>query len=294
MVVMRHSKGLSVSLKNFDELRSQWRAFHDHMNAFQESAYKKHVPDERQLQKYVGFEEIALKYKEISIDRGTITQRESQDIVLLSIILSTPPKRADFGMLRVHYEKEPNTPKENYIVLRSDSPSYITLNVYKTDASYARVDTELPPNTAKDIKDSMRRWPRTYLFESRLGKPFSTKNAYSKYIQSTFKRLFGRKTGVTMLRHIYITEKLDFGKLDDDELEEVAHQMLHSTTLQRKYNWKKESVCQSIATICGINQTAKIHAKPKTKPIAHPTKKTFSKITGNTNPTTKSNSKPET
>lgn len=258
LVLFRNSPSLRDALaERFDKVHEQWRTYHDHMNAFQEAAYRKNVPDTRHLQKYVGFEEMTLKYKELKKGTGHDTFQNSLDIVLLSLVLHTPPKRADFGSLRVYYEDDPNTKDTNYIVLRTKTPSFITMNTYKTSALYARVDTDIPFPTIVDIKDSLRRWPRDYLFESRSKKPFASNNAYSKWVTSRFVHMFGRSTGVTMLRHIYITEKVDLNNMNDDELEDIAHQMLHSVRLQRKYNWKKDAVCKSIKLLCADAKSAK-------------------------------------
>jgi hypothetical protein len=80
--------------------------------------------------------------------------------------------------------------------------------------------------------------------------PFATNDGFSKFVVGTFNKLFGRNTGVTMLRHIFITEKLSFDEMDDDVLENVAQQMLHSTRLQKKYNWSKKAICNTLKKMC--------------------------------------------
>jgi hypothetical protein len=157
----------------------------------------------------------------------------------------------------VYYEKDPNKKTTNYILLRMDTkqatiyPSYLVFTTYKTSEDYHRVDEVIPKQAYIDIKDSLRRHPRTHLFITRLGKPFASNNAFSKWVMHMFDTLFGKGTGVTMLRHIYITEKIDFNVMNDEELEEVSHQMMHSRGLQRKYNWSKPKICEQMQRMCG-------------------------------------------
>lgn len=236
--------------KNSDRLQEKlkpemdrWKTFHGHMDSFQEAKAKKHAPDAKQIAKYTSFEEIELKYQEIrKSEDAHPSLKESLRFVLLSIIVGTPPKRSDYGRMKIYYEDDPNEKEGNYIVLRRDEPSYMVFNKYKTSKRYKRVDQELPKKTTRDIKDSVRRYPREYLFVNKSGEPFETNNSFTKYVIRVFRNYFGRDTGMTMLRHIFITEKVSFDEMDDDELEGIARDMMHSTGLQRRYKWNPKNV----------------------------------------------------
>ena len=248
---------LLTLFKNVEQLRTslpdqhkRWKTFHDNMDSFQEAKYKKHMPDVGQLAKYTPFEDIEQKYRELSNGDPHQTLQDSLQFILLSIVVSTPPKRSDYGSMQVYYENDPNQSDTNYIVINGVRPSYMVFTKYKTSKEYKRVEQDLPAQTTRDIKASLRRHPRDYLFVNRFRNPFASNDGYSKFVVNTFSKLFGRNTGVTMLRHIFITEKLSFDEMDDDELEGVAQQMLHSTKLQKKYNWSKKAICSSLKKIC--------------------------------------------
>lgn len=255
--------------------RARWTEFHGHARAFQESRYKQHMPSERQLEKYVGLDQIDSKYQELKGgDVTNTTLQDSLDILLLSFVLSMPPKRADMGALRIYEDTDPRLSSENYLVLRRASSAssvnataYIVLNKYKTSASYGRVETDLPHSATADLLDSLRHWPRDYVFVTRRGhnRPFASNNAYGRWVQSVFSRLFGRATGVTMLRHIFITEKVNPGSMNDDELEDIARQMLHSTDLQRKYNWDRAKICETLSQMCEQCTGGKVRTKSTKK-----------------------------
>lgn len=273
LAFLRHipPESLNSTIKDVQEARNRWGKFHEHMRAFQEAKYKKHVPDVNQMQKYVGFDEIELKYQELKKAKNPhATLQQSQDILLLSIIISTPPKRADLGSMRIVYkdtEKQQSnaeTESKNHIVINTSKippQAYMVMIQYKTAESYGRIETDLPTKTVRDLLDSLRKWPREYLFLTpKASRPFSTNNAYGKWVQSVFTRLFGRATGVTMLRHIFITEKVNFDQMDDEQLEDLARQMLHSPSLQRRYNWNKEKICTLLTRMC---PQCKIPQQPK-------------------------------
>ena len=243
--------------KNVEELRNKfsdqqkrWKTFHDNMDSFQEATYKKHMPDIGQLAKYTPFEDIEQKYKDLGKGDPHESLQDSLHYILLSIVVSTPPKRSDYGSMRVYYEKDPNKTDSNFILINQIRPSYMVFNKYKTSKEYRRVDQDLPVRATRDIKASLRRHPRDYLFVNRFMNPFATNDGFSKFVVGTFNKLFGRNTGVTMLRHIFITEKLSFDEMDDDVLENVAQQMLHSTRLQKKYNWSKKAICNTLKKMC--------------------------------------------
>jgi hypothetical protein len=260
LALFKHSPDLLQQAPGAPAALERWKTFHLRMDAFQVAHAKKHMPSQRELAQYTPFEEIEAKYAALQRAAATkldphATLEDSQTLVLLSVLISTPPKRADYGAMRVYHGREPIPPPhdENFLVLLLDSSmttTYMVFNRYKTDAKYRRVDQVLPERAARDVRDSLRRHPREYLFVNRFGRPFATNDAFSKFVRRIFLKLFGRGTGVTMLRHIFITEKVSFDELDDDELEGVARQMMHSTDLQRRYNWNKKAVCRALTTVC--------------------------------------------
>jgi hypothetical protein len=119
------------------------------------------------------------------------------------------------------------------------------MNIFKTSKYYQTVEEELPPALKKDIDTSLSRHPRDYLFLKDDGEPMSN-NTYSVFVKKTFEEFFGRATGVSLLRHIYITEKLDFDDMTLEEQDTEAKLMLHTSGLQRKYKWPKKVICPKL------------------------------------------------
>lgn len=221
-----------------------WRKRHDDLGRHQDAKVKRSQPEEKQIAKYTSFEEIEAKYEELKkAGPHSKSLRHSQQFLLLSILVHLRPKRADLGALHVFYEEDPRRTDINYVVLRTKGTSYIAMNMYKTSKHYQTVEEDLPEGLVRDIRQSLRRWPRDYVFvKERGGGPMSN-NTYSHYVQRTFEELFGRGTGVSLLRHIYISEKLDFDNMTMEEQDEEARLMLHTSGLQRRYKWPKKTIC---------------------------------------------------
>jgi hypothetical protein len=268
-----------------ESARARWSEFHSHARAFQEARYREHLPSERQLDRYVSFDDIEAKYHELKAQgAASASLATSQEFLLLSFVLSMPPKRADLGAVRIYTDADPRLKDENYLVLlRADerrlAPSaYLVMNRYKTSAKYGRVETDVPSRATTDLVDSLRHWPREHLFvsvrKSRAGnaKPFASNNSFGQWVQGVFKKLFGRETGVTMLRHIFVTERLDANATNEEEMDEIARHMLHSRALQRKYNWDRSKICESMCPCAKAARTKKTTAATKKTTAA--TKKT--------------------
>lgn len=242
----------SLKIK-YPSAHQRWSKLHDDLDGLQEAKYRKNMPDMKQLSKYTPLDEIKAKYNELA-SRGDphSTRALSQYFVLLSIALNIPPKRADYGSMRVYYNKEPPTVQGNILILHTNNPntpSYMAFTRFKTDGKYPRIDEILPKVLYKDITNSLRRWPRNHLFVTKLGDPFASNNGFTKYVIGAFNKLFGRDTGVTMLRHIFITEKSD-PNASIEERDELARQMMHSSGLQDMYKWNKEAICSALKHLC--------------------------------------------
>jgi hypothetical protein len=101
-------------------------------------------------------------------------------------------------------------------------------------------------------------------------------NTYSVFVKHTFEELFGRSTGVSLLRHIYITEKLDFDDMTIQEQEDEAKLMLHTSGLQRRYKWPKKVICPKLcAPYMKIDTTPKTRKFKRKRTPKRSTKKTY-------------------
>jgi len=244
LALFTHDKELEEDVGG-PEIQKKWRQYHDELGRYQKTQESKSEPSQKQVKKYTSFEEIETKYREMGKKSPHESLKSSQQYLLLSVVLHLKPKRADLGSVKIYYDKNPNKTDENYIVLRTRGSSYLVMNLYKTNKFYHTVEEDLPRELTDDLQTSLRRHPRDYLFVSSEEKPMSN-NTYSKWVMRQFESLFDRGTTVGLLRHIFISEKVDISNMTIAEQEDVAKKMMHSRGLQQQYKWPKKTVCPEI------------------------------------------------
>jgi hypothetical protein len=244
LALFTHDKELKEDVGG-EDVQKKWRQYHDELVRYQKTQQSKSEPSKKQVEKYTSFEEIETKYRDLGKKSPHESLRSSQQYLLLSVVLHLKPKRADLGSVKIYHEKNPNRTDENYIVLRTRGSSYLVMNLYKTNKFYHTVEEDLPRELTDDLQTSLRRHPRDFLFVSSEEKPMSN-NTYSKWVSHIFSDLFGKRTGVSLLRHTFISEKLDVSNMTLGEREDVARKMGHSTTLQDQYRFVKPKLCPQI------------------------------------------------
>jgi hypothetical protein len=261
------------ALKDAADAAAKWKKRHDDLVRIQEAKVRRSEPEDKQVEKYTSYEEITDKYKELKNKTPHNTLKSSMQFLLLSILVHLRPKRADLGAIQLYKEDDPRKTDENYMVLRTEGTSYLVMNLYKTSKYYQTVEEDIPEECLKDIQTSIGRHPRKYLFTKENGTPMSN-NTYSVFVKNTFEQIFGRATGVSLLRHIYITEKLDFDDMTIQEQEDEAKLMLHTSGLQRRYKWPKKVICPKLCAPYMKIDTAPTTRKLKRRPQSKkPTKK---------------------
>ena len=256
--------------KEHPEAYTTWKKLHDDLARLQAAKIRRSEPEAKQVEKYTSFEEIEAEYEKLKKRGFHDTERHSLQYLLVSIFVHLRPKRADLGSVHIYEEDDPRKIDENYIVLRKKGTSFLVMNMYKTSKYYQTVEEDLPEGLVKDIRTSLGRWPREHLFRKDDGKPMSN-NTFSVFVKTTFEQIFGRATGVSLLRHIYITEKLNFDDMTLEEQNEEAKLMLHTSGLQRQYKWPKKTICPKLcaAYIKPVAETKKNRRSPaKEKPTS--------------------------
>tara|TARA_R110000803_G_scaffold19146_3_gene50401 strand:- start:126 stop:554 length:429 start_codon:yes stop_codon:yes gene_type:complete len=135
---------------------------------------------------------------------------------------------SDYSKLSDAQKKE-----RNYLIIKSRNNKTFSLGDYKTSGKYG---TKLIP-VGKKLNSALNIWLRfnttgNLLLNSR--KEPMTGNGLTKFLQKTFAPT-GKSISSSMIRHIFISEKFP---AVNDEKEEVASKMLHSTSQQTLYSKK--------------------------------------------------------
>jgi hypothetical protein len=164
--------------------------------------------------------------------------------VVLSLYTDILPRRNQDYLDMVIYNttkksKLEDLPKDkNYLIVESGKvPRQFIYNVYKTAKTYGQQTIDIPESTAESpIADALLMYLKhhtqrkdkkeyTPFLVAREG-PFNSNNSITRVLN----RVFKKKIGSSMLRHIYLSSKYDV-----KDRNETAEGMAHSPALQHKY-----------------------------------------------------------
>ena len=131
------------------------------------------------------------------------------------------------------------TPNEILLPVDRNSAGVLILREFKTqDRKHPVLYTRsLGFELTKELRASLEKDPRTFLFtESNTSKPY-THSAFAMYARRTLQKLFGKPCTLNLLRHSYISHMLAYGQLIIRDREQLAAEMCHSPATQAQYQW---------------------------------------------------------
>jgi hypothetical protein len=212
--------------------------------------YKLNKPTEKQIANRVDYNEVLEKFQELSkINEKDIFSdpKNNLEFLLLAVLIHIRPKRADLGNVGI-YKKNPSVGKHtpNYIVLNG-SPRLV-VSKHKTDAVHKTIQEDIPNELFDIIIKSLQYYPRKFLFVDSKGNPYIQNNSYAEYVKRVFYKHFGKNTGVSLWRHIFVSARINASVLNEHQLEHEAKLMGHSVNQQRiVYTWKEnDQVCTTV------------------------------------------------
>ncbi len=146
---------------------------------------------------------------------------------------TNPPLRNDYIMeiiSEADYKRlsEAEKKKKNYLVVKNRNTKYFSIGEYKTSGKYGIKEFPIGKSLNKVLNYWLKYNKSKHLLLNSKNEPMSA-NGLTKYIQKVFEPT-GKKIGASMLRHIYITEKINPMTKQQKEL---ADKMLHSTGVQQ-------------------------------------------------------------
>jgi hypothetical protein len=213
------------------KLKYKWARIRDEIREPDDAYEKENRATTKQEKAFMPFDEIC-KIRD-KLPDGSMGK------LLLSMYTMIEPVRSDFDTTRI-YDEEPNDDNGNYIVLGKIKSLY--LNKYKTSERYGKTIIKLPDELITQIKESLKKNPRDYLFKPLHGETFNS-NTFNKWANRTLKNILNNESfTLTMLRHSYLSQpKLDLENKSMGERREIADKMLHSVGVQKIYPLKIKS-----------------------------------------------------
>jgi hypothetical protein len=213
---------------------------------------------DKQKENWVSWEDIkemTTKHREKMLEFGakkTITPAEFnhllQTLVLSLYVYIQPRRNQDYlDMVVVKKWKEDMPKDKNYLDLAT---SKFIFNKYKTAKKYGTQTIDVPNTAEAPLMDTIAVYLKFHplwkaskgkeavpFLVSADGKPLTAVNAITRILN----KVFGKRVGSSMLRHIFLSDKYDI-----KEMEEDAEAMGHSVEEQRKYLRKEGGAVQSV------------------------------------------------
>ena len=198
------------------------------------------IKTETQKENWITWEDVLKKQTELkeTIDKSVnqklaLTPNQFNHLlsyILLSLYIDVPPRRnQDYLNMYVFRATKKDVvdslPKDkNYLIVSGGEPKQFIYNIYKTSKTYGQQTMNIPSTLVPMLKYYLKRLgkkEKEYKFL-----PIDKDNAITRILN----RVFGKKIGSSMLRHIYLSSKYNISEMKDD-----ATAMGHSVEEQKTY-----------------------------------------------------------
>ena len=189
--------------------------------------YLDNKPTELQKNKEISYEELLTIMG--SLEKGSFER------LLIAFYTLMEPIRADYYATEIIQNNEKPT-EENYVLL-SDTYCKLFVNDFKTKGKHDTIENILPNNLLEELKESLKKYPRKYIFVMDDKKTPFTRKLFSNWACRTLSRILKKPMSLTVLRHVYISYKLK-STTSKEELKEIAKKMGHSRAMQNAYEWR--------------------------------------------------------
>lgn len=225
--------------------RARWQRYLTFANATLDAMAKQNLPSPRQAALYTSLDEVGAVHRKLArAPAAHAALADSLTLLLFSFYAHQVPKRADLGDVRVFATaseaRAARAAHPNHIILpvagASRAEAVLVVGEHKTARRQGALLEPLTPAFVRDLRASLLAHPRDTLFVTPAGAPM-TPNQFTHFVRAAFRRLVGRATGPTMLRHAYVNERVKWAQTSEEELEELARRMGHTSKQQRQYKW---------------------------------------------------------
>ena len=191
-------------------------------------------PTEMQMKKggsQLSYEQIIAVRDELPV--GSIER------LLISMYTMIPPVRADYFATEIVSGDTAEPVMPNYIRLREDGTATVVLKDFKTVKVFKQITNELPVELIEQLRASLEKTPRSYLFLNAVGKPH-TRNSFTLWARRILSKIFGTDFTLIFFRHSYSTHYTmthDLRSMTDAQIKEISDKMGHSSEMFRAYRW---------------------------------------------------------
>lgn len=230
MAIFRHCPDIYKNIPDIEQNKNRWEQLVKSNSQPIIERRMENRPTVMQEQKggsHLTFNDIC--QKRLELEKGSIGR------LLISMYILIPSVRADYHSTQIVYPGDKiNYP--NYILIDNTNIKLVIAE-YKTSKIYGSIIYDsLPRELCDEIVLSLQKQPRGFLFTNAKGIPY-TRDAFSKCTSRLLTKIFNTEMTLTLIRHIYISNSLDFNKTSVKELEKISKKMGHSVLTQSQYRW---------------------------------------------------------
>ena len=238
-----------------------YQHYYDLMMGKSEEAKKAETSDKTQKQtdNWITWDEVQKKVADLREkvaefkSNKSITSQQYESLLhylIVSLYTETQPRRNQDYLDMFVAKKQPTETEHNYVVLTKSKPTSFIFNKFKTSKKYGQQTLEVPETLSNVISEYLKFHPlkknATFKFlVSHDGTPITAVNAITRVLN----KIFGKKVGSSMLRHIFLSTKYDIKEMEKD-----ANAMGHSVEEQRKY-MKGSGESTQVATVPTIEDS---------------------------------------
>jgi integrase len=154
-----------------------------------------------------------------------------QDAALMACYAYTPPRRLDYSPMRVVKRRNKKIP-DNHLIVNKNKMVFV-FKEYKTSKTYGTQEVKVPPSLELILRAWLDLNTGDWLFTNHDGGAMS-EACLSAHLIRLFERRMGKKIGVDILRHSYISH-LREGEMPLAQKQELANQMGHSVATNELY-----------------------------------------------------------
>ena len=170
-----------------------------------------------------------------------------QRLLILSLLTMLPGiARLDYATIRIitkkKFEELANQSAENYLV--TGRQQKIIFQKYKTFKTYgvvnipiAKYSRPLQRLLQRHVRYLRENFPENDCLFLNQNLTCMSRNSLTKFLQRLFKEFFKKNVSVTMLRHIFLTNKYDKKQLEEQA--ETSKFMMHSPSMMKDYVKKR-------------------------------------------------------
>ena len=206
---------------------------------------------EKQTDNWITWEEVQQKVAELREkvsefkSNKNITPQQYDTLLhylIVSLYTETQPRRNQDYLDMFVAKKQPTETEHNYVVLTKTKPTSFIFNKFKTSKKYGQQTLEIPETLSDVISEYLKFHPlkKNSVFKflvSSDGTPITAVNAITRVLN----KIFGKRVGSSMLRHIFLSTKYDIKEMEKD-----ATAMGHSIEEQKKYMKGSGEVSQEV------------------------------------------------